>query len=101
MKITNLYSKNFSEIKDIQNEKLLEYNLFESKVDDKINYGIQITSFDGRNREEYISEVICDNKEFVQDVVKYLYENSVDIDTCEYVLNDLFINLNIKKQTIK
>ena len=52
-------------------------------------YGIHISTVKNNNIEENLFENISSDKHFVDDLIKYFYENSVDSITVKDVLSDI------------
>ena len=105
MLIKNLYIKKYTNILDfIQKEKIIQYDLCET-IDkynkDIISYGIRVKSFyEGRYEEEILTE-ISKNKNLVENIIKYLYENSLDVMNFKDVVSDLLFKIREREEKNK
>lgn len=105
MLIKNLYIKKYTNILDfIQKEKIIQYDLCETinKCNNNIfNYGIRVKSFcDGTYEEGFFLD-ISDDKILVESVIKYLYENSLDIINFKDAVSDLLFKIEHMKEKSK
>lgn len=90
MTLANMYTRRFSKIGEgIQKKKIVWYGICSRADRGTLSYGIQILSYSGGNFEREIVFDITSNKEFVKDLVKYLYENSADVISFKDIINDL------------
>lgn len=93
---TNIYTRRFSEIGyGIQAARTLEYDLCKSEEDGTECYGIHIISHSGNRCEEDIIQNISINKGFVMGIIRYLFENSVDVPYLRDIVEDLIANSDI------
>lgn len=91
MEFANIYSKSYSSISDtLQNSRTINYDLVKSRFGNKNFYGIHITSCNKGDFFEDMVMNISSDKNFVLDILKYFYENAVDIMNFKDVLNDIF-----------
>lgn len=88
--VTKIYSRKFSDICDLQGEESIDYNLVCSNDSTNAKYGIELVSVLCNDvcKESVLG--ISSSKERVMDVIKYLYENSVKIDSCRDIISDIF-----------
>lgn len=105
MLIKNLYIKKYTNILDfIQKEKIIQYDLCET-IDkynkDIISYGIRVKSFyEGTYEEEFLLG-ISENKILIENIIKYLYENSLDVINFKDVVGDLLFKLREMEEKSK
>ena len=89
MIFANMYTKHLSEIKGgIQNKKTIWYGIHSQANSGTVNYGIHVLSYSKGRFEKEIIPNISVKKEFVKNLVKYLYENSVDVLYCRDIITD-------------
>ncbi len=102
MLIKNLYIKKYTNILDfIQKEKIIQYDLCETINKDIVSYGIRMKSFcEGTYEEEFLLD-ISDNKILVENIIKYLYENSLDVINFKDAVSDLLFKLNEMEEKSK
>jgi hypothetical protein len=58
--------------------KVIDYNVCEDEHDNAIHYGIQVTDRTGEDYNEEMIEDISPSKDFIYNLLMYLYENSID-----------------------
>ena len=58
--------------------RTLKYNLCETQSEDGLQYGIQLIVNSENQKEEIAIENISNNKQYVLDLITYLYENAID-----------------------
>jgi hypothetical protein len=100
--IKNLYNKKFTNILNfIQKEKIIQYDLCETGDEcgkNIVSYGVRVKSFcEGVYEEEYFLNISTD-KTFIENIIKYLYENSLDVINFKDVVNDLLFKLKVIKE---
>ncbi len=89
-RVTNIYKKDYSEIKNIQHQSNIYYNLIKTMSDTLTCYGIEIIlKNNSTNLETANFEGISESKTFVLDIIKFLYENSIKPDSSLYIISDL------------
>lgn len=93
MIFTNIYTLKILHSVNIENKqsnKTINYSLCSSKNDTgRQSYGIRIESCVDSIKSESIIENISDNKDLVNEIIKYLYQNCID-DTClRDIIHDL------------
>lgn len=89
-RITTIYKKDYSEIKNIQNRENVYYNLVKTVSEELTFYGIEIILKDSSdNPEKVCFEGLSESKDFVLDVIKFLYENSIKPDSSLAIISDL------------
>lgn len=95
MFIKNLYVKKYTSILDfIQKEKIIQYALCETIENNSISYGIRVKSIcEGKREEEFLLD-ISGNKVLVESIIRYLYENSLEVTNFKDVVSDLLFKLN-------
>lgn len=88
--VTKIYSRNFSAICDLQNEETVDYNLLENTNGTDNLYGIEVISAMSGNmcKESIIN--LSGSRDKVMNVIKYLYENSVKIESFRDIVSDIF-----------
>lgn len=88
--ITNIYKKEYSEIADIQSKKNVYYNLVKTISDDLTYFGIEIIlKNDSNNPEEAFFDGISESENYVRNIIKFLYENSIKPDVSLEIISDL------------
>ena len=87
MKKINLYTKNFSDIDNIQSKKIVEYNIFEENQIYKINIS---ETYKDKNTEKTLDHIFLNFNEALN-ILKFLYENSIGISNFEYIVEDIII----------
>ncbi|MBR1779225.1 MAG: hypothetical protein IJ758_01825 [Clostridia bacterium] len=93
----NLFKKQFTYIKDIQDMENIYYNLYETDIDSAPTYGVEIISEKDTIREKTSLKQISDSKSFIVDIIRYLYENSIRPESACGIISDL-INENFFKK---
>ena len=58
--------------------RTLKYNLCENKGENGLYYGIQLVVSSQDNTEEVAIENISEDKQYVLNLITYLYENAID-----------------------
>lgn len=58
--------------------RTLKYNLCETENEEGLQYGIQLIVNSESQKEEIAIENISNNKQYVLDLITYLYENAID-----------------------
>ena len=104
MLIKNLYIKKYTNILDfIQKEKIIQYDLCETidKYKDIISYGIRVKSFCDGTYEEESFLGISENKILIENIIKYLYENSLDVMNFKDVVSDLLFKIREREEKNK
>lgn len=81
----NLFEKNYSEIKDFQHKSICTYCL----IEDNSNYGIEVDYLINNKNFNQRCSNISNNKNLVINILTYLYENSVPIETFDDVIAEL------------
>lgn len=88
--ITNIYKKEYSEIADIQSKKNVYYNLVKTVSDDLTYFGIEIIlKNDINNPEKAFFDGISESENYVRNIIKFLYENSIKPDVSLEIISDL------------
>ena len=88
--ITNIYKKEYSEITDIQRKNNVYYNLVKTISDDLTYFGIEIVlKNDISNPEKAFFDGISESENYVLNIIKFLYENSVKPDVSLEIISDL------------
>ena len=88
--ITNIYKKEYSEIADIQSKKNVYYNLVKTISDDLTYFGIEIIlKNDINSPEEAFFDGISESENYVRNIIKFLYENSIKPDVSLEIISDL------------
>ena len=88
--ITNIYKKEYSEIADIQSKKNVYYNLVKTISDDLTYFGIEIIlKNDINNPEKAFFDGISESENYVRNIIKFLYENSIKPDSSLEIISDL------------
>ena len=88
--ITNIYKKEYSEIADIQSKKNVYYNLVKTISDNLTYFGIEIILKNGiNNPEEAFFDGISESENYVRNIIKFLYENSIKPDVSLEIISDL------------
>ena len=91
MIITNLYENNCSGMDSSkQSCKIIKYNLCESTTEE--GYGIQVTTHFEDFYEEKIIKAISKDISLVKNLIKFLYENCVDVIHFEDIVQDYILN---------
>ena len=88
---TNIYKKNYSTIANIQSEEHIYYDLLETYSFNFTFFGIEIVQKNSSNDvlNKIYFEGISEQKGFVLDIIKFLYENSIKPDSALAVISDL------------
>ena len=90
MLITNLlYKKVFSKLENIQESQEILYNLCEDPESGGKGHGIQIISKNTKGIQSRVFEKLSDSEDVVKNIITYLYENSVKIESAEYIIQDV------------
>lgn len=88
--ITNIYKKEYSEIADIQSKKNVYYNLVKTISDNLTYFGIEIIlKNDINTHEEAFLDGISESENYVRNIIKFLYENSIKPDVSLEIISDL------------
>lgn len=82
-----VYCKNFSKISNIQESEVIVYNKLLTSPDDIEFYGIEITS--NISGEKFVVRRLSDREKDVMDILTFLYENSVRVNDCKSILEDV------------
>ena len=91
-KVKNIYTKKFSQIQELQEPETINYCLLTTEEKNFVVYGIEVSSnFEkqGEKKDETKVKVISCSEEFVLDIIKYLYENSIKPDTAKCIIQDI------------
>lgn len=85
-----LFSRTFSQLSSTKERQTIDYRLAETCMDDFNCYGIELiqTEVDGQvsvESDDHISE----SKDFVELLLRYLYENAVRMTTWRDIVADL------------
>ncbi len=80
-----MFEKNFTEIKDFQNKSNLSYCL----ITEENNYGIEIDRLEKEENYVQTHKNISLDKNLVIDILTYVYENAVPIETSEDIIKEL------------
>ena len=91
MKFKKIYSKKYSKIDNMQEEKIVNYYLLYYEFKDEKFYGIRIISYQKDLVDEDAIEKISDDEEFVLELIKYLYENSIDTIFFRDVVKEMLV----------
>lgn len=94
MSVKEVYEKVLS----VEILKTIRYSIVEKLIDGFVHYGIKISSVvgDSDEREDTAVELISRDKEIVEKLIEYLYENSVDTIHFKDVVEDYIFKLNNK-----
>ncbi len=87
MVIKNLCEKKLSAM----NNKVIKYNVCESKCDSQMHYGIQIVEDVGENHNEETIEGISTSENFVYNLLSYLYDNIIDTVHFRDIVDDYIL----------
>ena len=95
-KKTSVYVKKFSQISGLQKSETVEYFLLTTREKDFDVYGIEVLSGDVKKDaiEKQDLKRISYSKDYVLDILKYLYENSIKPEATLGIVLDI---LNINK----
>lgn len=86
------YVRKFQEISNLQEEKVLQYSLLE---EENHQYSIEVSMESNGKLEKEVETSISSSKEKVDNMLIYLYENSVLFSNWRDVTNDLIIQLKV------
>ncbi len=94
MIIKNLYESNCSGMDSFKRScKIIKYNLCESVTEeDGIGYGIQVITYFEDFYEGKIIKAISKDINLVKKLIKFLYENCVDVVHFEDIVQDYILN---------
>ena len=97
----SVYTRNFSEIIGLQIAQTINYNLCTVKENDFVAYGIEvIDSFGKTSSKMYKIQRISCSKDYVLEILKFLYENSVKPDEAPYVVFDILNEKRLLEDSI-
>lgn len=88
--VTKIYTRNFSDICDLQDKETIDYNLLNSLNNKNDTYGIEVVSVMSGNMYKESMVNLSRSKDKVMNVIKYLYENSVKIESFSDIVKDIF-----------
>lgn len=88
--VTKIYSRNFSAICDLQDEETIDYNLLDNINNTNNLYGIEVVSIMSGNIYKESIVNLSRSKDKVMNALKYLYENSVKIESIRDIISDIF-----------
>lgn len=87
MTVKNVCEKSIS----CMGNKIIRYSICKNLIGGTAHYGIQLSeSSKNLNQEESI-ENISPNKDFVYDLIKYLYENVIDVTHFKDIVEDYIL----------
>ncbi len=97
----NLFKRQFTYIKNIQEMENIYYNLYESETDTESNitYGIEIISEKDTGVEETSLKQISESKSFIVNIITFLYENAIRPEYALGIVSDL-INADFLRKSI-
>ncbi|RPF48790.1 hypothetical protein EDD70_1616 [Hydrogenoanaerobacterium saccharovorans] len=84
-----IFSKDYSELSKLQSQKKVNYGLIEDEVNGKKYYGIGISIEEDGFRESDFLENLSTSKTDILNIVTFLYENSILIDTWKEITSEL------------
>lgn len=88
--VTNIYQKEYSEIADIQRKKNVYYNLVKTISGNLTYFGIEIVlKNDVNSPEEALFDGISESENYVRNIIKFLYENSIKPNSSLEIISDL------------
>lgn len=85
----NLFKRQFTYIKNIQDMENIYYNLYETDTGSKTTYGIEIISEKDNGVEETSLKQISESKSFIVNIITYLYENAIRPEYALGIVSDL------------
>jgi len=85
----NIFKRQFTYIKNIQDAEKVYYNLYETNSGSNTTYGIEIISEKNHALEETSLKQISESKNFIVNILTYLYENAVKPEHALGIINDL------------
>ena len=95
VKKNNVYIKKFSEINNLQPEKIVKYSICESNIKNSKIYGINISEYFGhRNNNE--TKFISENHNLTSEILTFLYENSIGVCHFKEIVEDILWKLEQK-----
>ena len=92
----NLFKRQFTYIKNIQDMENIYYNLYETDTGSNVTYGIEIISEKDNKVEETSLKQISESKSFIVNIITYLYENAIKPECALGIVSDL-INADFLK----
>ena len=91
-KVKSIYTKKFSQIQELQEPEIINYCLLITEEKNFTVYGIEVSSHFEKQSEKKdkikVKAISC-SEEFVLDIIKYLYENSIKPDTTKCIIQDI------------
>lgn len=98
MKKIKLFQKHFSRLDDIQEEQDIAYYLVSPEKGMEEGYGITLQAKCGAFESTETVEDVSEEKQLVENIIAFLYENAVTVDTLKDVTEDLVYALGRKKE---
>lgn len=90
MDIKVIYTKDFSEIENIQSSERVYYNLLIQKdSEETVVYGIELVSSNNSQMENQVIEGVSESEVQALNIIKFLYENAVKPGEFVGIVNDL------------
>jgi hypothetical protein len=83
------YVNDFSKIGQLQEEEKISYGLIESSENQHTLYGITVTSQKCGKNYTFSHSKLSDSKHLVENLAKYLYENSVKAEHSKEIIEDI------------
>ena len=95
--ITNIYKKEYSEISNIQDKKNVYYNLVKTVSNELTYFGIEIIlKKDIGKPEKVFFDGISESENYVLNIIKFLYENSIKPNVSFEIISDLISEIEYK-----
>ncbi len=86
---TKLYTKTFSKIEKLQENENIYYNLISSNNNSTTSYGIEVSSESNGKKEKLSLDCLSEDIVLINNIIKYLYENSIKPDVSLGIINDI------------
>lgn len=85
-----LFSRTFSQLGSMQGSQAIDYRLVETCADDFNCYGIELVQIEADGQASVESDDhISESKDFVELLLRYLYENAVRMTPWQDIVADL------------
>lgn len=89
MQTTTMYVKRFSSLDGLQGQEEIVYNLSTSEKYGLPSYGIEVESKKGEGVRKFSIKDVSTSRDGTKNILTYLYENAVKIDTAMDVVYDI------------
>lgn len=86
---TKLYTKTFSKIEKLQENENIYYNLISSNNNNITSYGIEVSSKSNGKEEKLSLDCLSEDIDLINNIIKYLYENSIKPEASLGIINDI------------